>query len=448
MRWIARFARAAAREADTAAGTGNECDRKFGPPDARFLSGGRSRPRLKAGVGKLFAAVALVSGMHPLGLSGQRPSSELLETTYRQAEQAFREKRLEAAAAGYEKLAELSPKTAEVHAKLGLIYFLQGRFGDAVPSFRAALGMKPGVPNVSALLAMSLAELGRHADALPGLEEGFENPAAKDLRRLIGLQLQRSYLALDRVRDAGRIMARLSALYPDDPEILYHAGRYHADRAATAMRRLLDIAPHSVWGRQAAAEALDSRGNHELAIIEYRKVLAEQPGRPGAHYSIARAIQASAGKSGSQDDALDEYRKELQVDPSNALAAYEAGEILRKRSRLAAAREFFQQAVSQRPNFALGRVALGRVLRELDDPRQARTHLEAAVRLAPENEVARYQLALIYRALGDLAAAQREMQRFQQLQQGRPATKDRVELGLETPEATPQLLDSTETGRR
>ena len=297
------------------------------------------------------------------------------------------------------------------------------------------------------MLSISLAELGQYSDALAGLEKGFEDPADKDLRRLIGLELQRSYLALNRNDAAGRITAKLSSLYPDDPEILYHAGRFHADMATAAMRRLVDIAPDSVWGRQAAAEALDSQGNYELAVIEYRKVLAEQPGRPGLHYSIARAIQSSAGAAGSEDDALDEFQKELQTDPSNALAAYEAGEILRKRSRLDAARKFFEQAVAHRPDFGLGRIALGRVLHELEDPKKARGHLEAAVRLAPENEVARYRLALVYRAMGDLAGAQREMQEFQRLQNIPSGKRERVELRLENNEATPQRLDLQETAQ-
>lgn len=388
---------------------------------------------------------ALVSAVNPGGLVGQQPSPALLQSTYEEAEEAFRERRLEAAAAGYEKLAELSPKTAEVHAKLGLIYYLRGRFPEAVPAFRTALRFKPGLPNVATLMSISLSELGQYSDALPGLEKGFNDPADKDLRRLIGLELQRSYLALNRGDDAGRITAKLSKTYPDDPEILYHAGRFHADMATNAMRRLVDIAPDSIWGRQAAAEALDSQGRYELAVIEFRKVLAEQPGRPGVHYSIARAIQSSAGAAGTEDDALDEFRKELQTDPSNALAAYEAGEIFRKRSRLDAARKLFEQAVAHRPDFGLGRIALGRVLRELEDPQKARGHLEAAVRLAPENEVARYQLALVYRTLGDLAGAQREIEEFQRLQKSPSQKKARTALRLESQEATPQRLDPPET---
>ena len=378
----------------------------------------RTLPRQVA-LRPLARAVTLL-GLFGGFLCGQPASDAILQRTYREAETAFREQRLEDAAKGYRKLAELSPDTAEVHAKLGLIYYLQGQFHDAVPSFRLALGLKPGLPNVDALLAISLAGIGKYSEALPGLEKGFADPANGDVRRLIGLELQRTYVALGRDHGAGRIVAELEEHYPNDPEVLYHTGRFHADRATAAMQRLLDVAPDSVWGHQASGDALESLGNHELAIVEYRKALGKQPGQPGVHYSIARAIQSSAGAAGTEDDAMDAYRQELRIDPSNAMAAYELGEVLRKRSQLAEAREFFEQAVTHRPEFGLGRIGLGRVLRELEEPGQARPHLEAAVRIAPDSEVARYQLALVYRALGELAAAEREMQAFQRLQGKRP----------------------------
>ena len=364
--------------------------------------------------------VAVLLGLAGGSILAQTVNDELLQSTYQRAEQAFREQRLDDAASGFRELAELSPNTAEVHAKLGLIHYLQGRFLGAVPSFRKALDLKPGLPNVDALLAISLAGIGKHLEAIPGLENGFEDPANDDLRRLIGLELQRSYVALGRNDSAGSIVAQLGQLYPDDPEVLYHTGRFHADMATAAMQRLLAVSPDSVWGHQASGDALESLGNHDLAIVEYRKALAERPDLPGVHYSIARAIQSSAGAAGTEEDAMDAYRHELRIDPTNALAAYELGEILRKRSQLGEARDLFTQAVAHRPDFGLGRIGLGRVLRELEEPGQARPHLEAAVRISPENEVARYQLALVYRALGDLAAAEREMQAFQRLQQKSP----------------------------
>lgn len=375
-------------------------------------------PRPFARGRRLGAASVIVIAVALAGTAarGQQAPDEALREAYLSAEAAFRDQRLGEAAEGYAKLAELTPGTAEVHAKLGLIHYLQGRFEEAVPSLRKALELKPSLPSVKPLLAVSLSGAGRHSEAVPDLEAGFADPSNGDLRRLIGLELQRSYVALDWTDQAARVVGELGKAYPDDPEVLYHVGRFHADMATAAMQKLLEVAPESVWGHQASGDALESLGNHALAIVEYQKALEKQPNQPGVHYSIGMAIQSSAGAAGDDEDAMEAFRQELRVDPSNALAAYELGEILRKRAQLEEARMYFLQAVDSRPEFGLGRIGLGRVLRELERPDQARPHLEKAVEVAPENEVARYQLALVYRALGDIGAAEREMGEFQRLQ--------------------------------
>ena len=100
-----------------------------------------------------------------------------------EGERALAERRYEDAAKAYEKLRELSPGTAEVHAGLGLIYFQQRRFAEAVPALRQALKLKPALPGADILLAMSLSELGQFKEALPGLRKGFRQTSDVPLRR-------------------------------------------------------------------------------------------------------------------------------------------------------------------------------------------------------------------------------------------------------------------------
>jgi tetratricopeptide (TPR) repeat protein len=93
------------------------------------------------------------------------------------------------AAAAYEKLRELSPGTAEIHVRLGLIYFQQGNFTQAVSTLQQAMKLKPALPNIDLLLVMSLNELGRFEEALPGLQKGFRRVTDSSLKRASGLQL-------------------------------------------------------------------------------------------------------------------------------------------------------------------------------------------------------------------------------------------------------------------
>src|SRR6202022_468460 len=123
--------------------------------------------------------------------------------------------RYDDAARAYEKLKELSPATAEVHAKLGLIYFQQRDYTRAVPALRQALKPKPTLPKADVLLAMSLSELGQFKAARPGLQKGFRQTADVWLRRMSGLQLLRAHTGLRQDAQAVEVALALSRAYPD-----------------------------------------------------------------------------------------------------------------------------------------------------------------------------------------------------------------------------------------
>lgn len=348
----------------------------------------------------------------------------------------------------YEQLRELSPKTAEVHATLGFIYFQQGKFEQAVAALKQAGALKPGLPNADLLLAMSLSELGRFAEALPGLERGFAKSADAALRRSAGLQLQRAYTGLGRHADAVGTALRLAKLYPKDPEVLYHASRLHANLAFLTLQDLAAAAPDSLWVHLAAGEANESQGFDEAAVKDYRAVLAIDPRRPGVHYRIGRVLLARSardGGAGTDADALKAFELELEIDPTNANAAYEAGEIQRKAGDLAKARASFETALKHYPEFEDALIGLARTLIGLKEPALAVTHLKKATALNDRSEVAFYQLAQAYAALGDTASQQKALEAFQALRAASESTA--APPAFSRSEVTKQKLESDAAGR-
>ena len=137
-------------------------------------------------------------------LLAQQPDPASLQRYFQEGEKALAEGRYADAERAYSKLRELNPEVAEVHVKLGLIYFQQGKFAQAVPALSKALKLKPTLPNADILLAMSLSEMGRYNEALPGLEKGFRRSADPALKRLAGLQLQRAYTGLRKDQQGSR----------------------------------------------------------------------------------------------------------------------------------------------------------------------------------------------------------------------------------------------------
>ena len=124
------------------------------------------------------------------------------------------------------------------------------------------------------------------------MEKGFGRSPDPALKRLAGLQLQRAYTGLRKDNKAVEIALELNRLYPEDPEILYHGSRLYANFAYLMLRKLSEVAPASVWKRQASGETFESQGQHELAIREYRAVLALDPNRPGIHFRLGRTLLA------------------------------------------------------------------------------------------------------------------------------------------------------------
>ena len=332
--------------------------------------------------------------------------SALAAERYADAERAF------------EKLRQLQPRMAEVHANLGLIYFQERKFEEAVPTLRQALKLKPGLIKSDNLLAMSLSEIGRYSEAVPGLERCLHRSSENEIKRMCGLELQRAYTGLKKDDKAVEVAMQLNRLFPDDAEILYQTGKIYGNFAFLTMEKLGQVAPNSIWKHLAAAEAHESQGSYDQAIPEYNEVLKLDPQRPGIHFRIGRSLIGRYWQRHSADDlaaAEREFQQELEIDPANANSAYELGELRRKANRFDEAQQFFEQALQHYPNFPEAQLGLAAVLQSKKLPDQAVTYVERAVELDPENEVAWYRLAQIQKALGNSAEQEKALAQYRRL---------------------------------
>ena len=378
----------------------------------------------------------------------QAPDPELLARYSEAGQKALAERRYPEAEQAYEKLRELSPATAEVHAGLGFIYYQQRKFTAAVPALRQAIKLNPNLPKTDILLALCLSELGQYKEALPGLRKAFKQTADDPLRRLAGLQLTRAFTALEQDDKAAEVALELTRVYPKDPEILYHAGRLLSNYAYLMTIKLAREAPTSVWTHQAAGEANESQGLYEAAVREYRDVLTMDANRPGIHLRIGRTLLARATATadegqaeGFRTEAAQEFQKELALDSTNATAAYELGELHRRAGRLDEAQRLFESAVAHYPDFAQAQLGLGRVLLATGKAEPAVPHLKKAVGLDPQSDVAYYQPARAYQVVGNVAGQKEALALYQAL---RARKRDGTDLSAVPLQVTKQPLEPAE----
>jgi tetratricopeptide (TPR) repeat protein len=389
--------------------------------------------------------IGVCIGLIALSAGGQSSGRNATERYAEEGQSALAAGRLDDAGKAYEKLRELEPGVAEVHANLGMIYFQEGRFEQAVPALRQALKLKPSLTRTESLLAVSLSELGRYKDAAPGLEKCFHRAADPEIKRMCGLQLQRTYSGLERDRNAVEVALELNRLYPDDPEVLYHTGKVYGNFAFLTMQKLAQVAPASVWRHQTLAEADESQGSYDAAITEYRQVLALDPRRPGIHYRLGRTLLARARQTTSSEDlanAQKEFEQELALDPLNGSAAYEMAEARRNGGQFEEAQKLFEQALKSHPDFEEAQLGLASVLMSLQKPQQALPYLQKAIELDPENEVSWYRLSQVQRSLGNIKEAQDAFAKYQNLHQQKANLDEAGKRFLSPGEVTRQQLDS------
>ncbi len=382
--------------------------------------------------------------MCSLAVGASAQSADETEKYSELGQQALSQGNYPEAQAAFEKLRELQPGVAEVHANLGAIYFQERKFEPAVSALRQALKLKPALPKSAAMLAMSLSELGRYDEAVPGLEKGFRQSTDPLVKRMCGLQLLRAYTGLRRDSKAVEVALELNRAYPNDPEVLYHTGRIFGNFAFLNMQQLAQVAPTSVWRHQAEAEAYESQGSNDAAISEYRQVLSVSPQRPGIHYRIGRTLLARSRQNNTPDDvtaAAKEFAQELRVDEGNANAAYELGEIYRSAGEFDEAQKLFELAVQHFPGFEEAQLGLASVFMSLQKPDLALPPLQKAVALNAENEVAWYRLSQVHGMLGHEAEQKKSFAEFQRLRNRKSSQQEAAKQIFSPDEVTPQQLD-------
>jgi tetratricopeptide (TPR) repeat protein len=295
----------------------------------------------------------------------------------------------------------------------GLESYNKGDYAAAERSFRQAVD-RGGDPRAASLLALVQASTGRCADAEPVLARTTDTGDAA-LRRLVGLALARCRIAAGRLDDAAAVLSGLRADDPADADVLYETARLQMRAWNETIRQLYEKNPSSFRVNQLSGEILETQGQYAEAAEEYRKAIAKNPRALNLHFQLARALMNSSHEPETLDRALKEIEAEQALNPSDAVAVYQAARILQVRERGAEAATRYQEALKLRPDFVEALCALGTLRNEERRSAEAIPLLEKAVQLAPSSEAGHYALMMAYRNTARLDDAKREKARLDEL---------------------------------
>ena len=160
------------------------------------------------------------------------------------------------------------------------------------------------------------------------------------------------------------------------------------------------------------AESLWMLGKTKEAEASLSALVKRFPRAPGVHCLYGLFLQQTRA-----EEAMAEFRRELEIDPENADARAVVALSLLRAGKSGRALPMARQAAAEGPSTALAQFAYGKVLAKLDNE-DAVARLKAAVRLDPSNLEYHMALAGAESKFGHVEEARRERVRSIELARG------------------------------
>ena len=360
--------------------------------------------------GSLLAAGAAAAS----GQAGPAPAGAAGSAVETRAEAARAAGQLDEAAALYRQALAARPRWAEGLWALGTIAYEQDRFAECRDAFSRLAGVQPKMAAAWALRGLCEFRLGSYAGAREHLARALALglPAQEELGRavrfhqaLLLTQKGEFDLAIEPLRE-------ILQFQPPSPEIDLSCG-------LVLLRR--PLLPGSIpeadlpFVRQAGEAYCAHLARHpEQALPRFEALIQKHPRARYLHYGrgLVLAQQGSA-------EALDEYRKEIELFPDDVLARVELAFGLLARGREAEAIAPAEEAARLAPGLFVTHLVLGRALAATGHLERGIRELERAAALQPQIAAIQLALARAYAQAGRKADADRARAAFQSLEAAR-----------------------------
>ena len=359
----------------------------------------------------------------------------------REAHRLLSENKPDAAIPEFRSALALDPSNIDARGNLGVLLFFQQNYADAIPELRQALGLKPDLWKIQALLGMGERRTGDTVAARADLEKSFPELSDKKVRIEAGLELIELYTTTEDLDKASTVISVLRTLDPENQEVLYAAYRVHSDQAREAILSLSLVAPKSALMYQVMAHEAATRGDTPAAIREYREALKISPNLPGLHFELAEMLHSLPLTAETSAQAKSEYEAALAQNPFDEKADLRLARMAEDSNDQKKALDLYSQAVKLQPDDPEANYELGKTLAAMEQPEKAEKLLEHAVQIDPTNAVIHFRLSTVYQRLGRGADAKREVEQYRKYKDLKDKLRDTYrELHLD-----PQKLDTDET---
>jgi tetratricopeptide (TPR) repeat protein len=310
----------------------------------------------------------------------------------------------------YKQIVRLAPHLAAAYNNLGMLYFDEQDYGEAIKILQHGLELNPNMPGASAMLGMSYFQLGKNEKAEPLLDAALRANPKDDQVEMVLVHI---LINEQKLNEAASRLNDFLARNPKNQEAWYLLGKTYLQMSEDALKKINEIDPDSVVAHEIAGEIDESMHNYDLALVEYKKAIDKAPNVPGTHMHMGNAFW----NMGKWESAQEEFRAELANDPNNCLARWKlANAMLEANDSAEEAYGELNKVVDRCPALMQARVDRARALVRLGKHSEALPDLLMAENESPREPTIHFLLAAVYRAQGKSAEAQSEMQTYGKLQ--------------------------------
>jgi tetratricopeptide (TPR) repeat protein len=261
--------------------------------------------------------------------------------------------------------------------------YLERDFAAAEAGLRTLLAADPANSRARILLARTLLELNRAAEAMAELDRALDEQPS--------------------------------------PEVKFQIGQIARQLAEQRFADLQNRAPKSAALLELLGRQQELRGRFAEALEQYQAAAAMNPDRPGIHYWAGNALW----RLRRLDEAKGALERELKTTPHHTMANLRLGQVLIAMDDAAGAVPHLEFAVKALPESVEARKDLGKAYLQTGRTAEARREWEAVAQQAPADDQIHYLLGNLYRGIGERDLAQREFARHREILDRRRALAER-----------------------
>ncbi len=303
----------------------------------------------------------------------------------------------------YQQALKLNSKWSDGWWYLGSLQYGSGAYTPARDALSHYLELAPNAAPALAMRGLCEFETGDYEASLKDIQQALAFGAANQSHNEKILRYHEALLLTRTGRFEDALHSYGFFVHDEDlnPELLMALGL--AGLRTPLLPRELKTGQQELYLSAGRAAFDFMKRDTDAASADFQHLFERLPPVPNAHYLYGYLLYAT-----DPDQAVVEFKKELEVNSSNAVADVMLAWIPLMQNDGASALPYARKAVANDPALPSAQLVLGRALTETDDAKDGVEHLEKTVQSQPDNLEVHLALAKAYSKAGRKADARRE----------------------------------------